>query len=149
MNRQLLESAKVAQPLVALASDLDEIVIPIATARAIIERDRPIQQQSTSSTQKKQQAALEAMPHVVDALVAMWGYHECSNYLRKLMVIDSGRDHRQGFSREAFDELVFLYRLIQDNRGSVIEEKMPKIQLDELKHHERLMQIESAYLRRS
>nr|MBS0021022.1 hypothetical protein [Gammaproteobacteria bacterium] len=150
MNRQLRESARVAQPLVAPGSHLDEVVIPATTARAIIERNRADQQQkSTRSINKKQQAALEAMPHVVNALIAMWGYHECSDYLRKLMVIDSERDYRQGFSREAFDELAFLYRLIQDNRGSVVKERMPEIQVDELKHRERLMRIESAYLRRS
>lgn len=152
MNRQLRESARVvAQPLVAPGSHLDEVVIPAATARAIIQRNRADQEQknTSSSINKKQQAALEAMPHVVNALIATWGYHECSNYLRKLMVIDSERDHRQGFSREAFDELAFLYRLIQDNRGSVVKERMPEIQLDELKHRERLMRIESAYLRRS
>jgi acyl-[acyl carrier protein]--UDP-N-acetylglucosamine O-acyltransferase len=149
MNRQLLESANVAQPLAAPANGLDEIVIPFATAQAIIERDRTGQEQNVSSTNKTHQAALEAMPHVVGALTAVWGYHECSSYLRKLMVVDTERGNRQGFSREAFDELAFLYRLIHDNGGTLIEESIPKIQRDELKHRERLMQIESAYLRRS
>lgn len=149
MNRQLLESGKLAWPIPAPASAPGEIVIPIATARAIIERDRTSQQQNTSRRVESSQAALEAMPHVVSALTAMWGYHECSTYLRKLMVIDTQRSTRQGFSREAFDELVFLYRLIQDNRRSLVKETMPKIQRDELTHRERLMRIESAYLRRS
>lgn len=148
MNRQLRESAKLGGPLVAPANGLDEIVIPITTARAVIERDRAGRQQAPNAT-RNQQAALEAIPHVIDALTALWGYHECSNYLRRLLVIDTERDNRQGFSREAFDELVFLYRLIQDSRGALIAEIMPKIQLDELKHRERLLRIEAAYLRRS
>ena len=148
MNRQLLESAKSAE-LPAIPTDgLDKIVIPRATARAIIEHGRAIRRQNDCS-EGTQHAALESIPHVVDALTSMWGYHECSNYLRKLMVVDTVRHHRRGFSRDVFDELAFLYRLIQDNRGSLITETMPRIQRDELKQRERLMRVESAYLRRS
>ncbi len=149
MNRQLIESGQLAQPLPAPVSTPDEIVIPTATARAIIERDCRNRTHNASRREEKPRAALEATPHVVNALTAMWGYHECSIYLRKLLVVDTQRGNRQGFTREAFDELVFLYRLIQDNRQSLVKEKMPKIQRDELKHRERLMRIESAYLRRS
>jgi hypothetical protein len=148
MNRQLLESVKAAVALARPDSDLDEVVIPVATARAIIDRYR-IGPQHTCDADGQQKAAIEATPHVVNALTAMWGFHECSNYLRKLMVIDTERDNRKGFSREAFEELVFLYRLIQENRNSLIKEILPRAHLDELEHRERLMRVESAYLRRS
>lgn len=152
MNRQLfaaakaLGSAKIAE---SPGSGTDEVVIPSATARAIIARARRSQQQHTGKAIERQRAALESLPHIVNALTAIWGYHECSNYLRKLLVIDTARDNRQGFSREAFEELAFLYRLVQENRSSLVQEVMPKAQRDELTHRERLMQIESAYLRRS
>lgn len=149
MNRQLLEPTTIAAPRPEFASGADKTIIPSATARAIIEHGRNRRLQKWSQAEDRSRAAIETMPHVVDALTAMWGYHECSNYLRKLMVIDTQRPNRQGFSRAAFDELVFLYRLVQDNRGSFVKETIPKVQLDELRHRERLMRVEAAYLRRS
>lgn len=148
MNRQLLESAEVAHPPMVPLDGAEEKVISSSTARSIMQCYHTMAHQTMNPGKQQQQAALEATPHVVNALTALWGYYECSDYLRKLMLIDARRESRQGFSQEAFDELVFLYQLIQDNRGSVMKETLPKIQRDELARRERLGRIESAYLGR-
>ncbi|MGF1613123.1 MAG: hypothetical protein ACFCVA_04200 [Gammaproteobacteria bacterium] len=146
MNRQLLESAEVVHPPMVPLEGAEERAISSSTARAIMQCHHTMAHQTMNPSKQQQQAALEATPHVVNALTALWGYYECSVYLRKLMVIDARRESRQGFSQEAFDELVFLCQLIQDNRGSMMKETLPKIQRDELEHRERLRRIESAYL---
>jgi hypothetical protein len=49
-------------------------------------------------------------PHIVQKLVLLWGYPECLNFLKSLVI--DWRGDRQGFRREVMAELVFLHALL-------------------------------------
>lgn len=49
-------------------------------------------------------------PHIVEKLVLLWGYPECLDFLRSLVI--DWRGNRQGFRREVMAELVFLHALL-------------------------------------
>lgn len=48
-------------------------------------------------------------PHIVEKLVLLWGYPECTGFLDSLVI--DWRGNREGFKREVMDELLFLHAL--------------------------------------
>jgi hypothetical protein len=51
-------------------------------------------------------------PHIMNAVQAMWGYHELNVYFRKLIVDERGG--RQGFPADVWDEISMLVQLHLD-----------------------------------
>ncbi len=70
------------------------------------EEDKPKPKRTGPAERVFVRAALEAYPHIVEAVCIFWGGRECDTYLSKL-VIDT-RGGRRGFPREVMDELLFL-----------------------------------------
>ena len=61
-------------------------------------------------------ASIESFPRVVKAITGLWRYAEGQKYLEELIVVESDRQKRAGFSVEVQDELMFLYQLLNDQR---------------------------------
>lgn len=57
-----------------------------------------------------QPAALEAMPHVCQQIVANWGKPECIDYLERLLR-DNRSGQRRGFALSVVEEILFLLEL--------------------------------------
>ena len=55
-----------------------------------------------------QVAAVKTMPHIYERLVQLWGYVEFFEYIDSLLLVETGREGRQGFPLEVYRELNML-----------------------------------------
>lgn len=55
-------------------------------------------------------APLEAFPHIIDLMTALWGHPEFCAYMRKLTVQERDKT-RNGFSTEVFSDIMAVYML--------------------------------------
>lgn len=55
--------------------------------------------------------ALKTMPHIYDKLKKLWGFPAFFNYLDNLMLMERGREDRQGLPENVYRELDALERL--------------------------------------
>ncbi len=55
--------------------------------------------------------ALKTMPHVYEKLKKLWGFPAFFNYMDNLMLVEPGRENRQGFPEPVYKELDALERL--------------------------------------
>lgn len=62
-------------------------------------------------------ATLEALPHVCDRIVALWGRPECSDYLRQLLR-DNRAGERGGFTLPVVQEILLLIDLMADREAA-------------------------------
>lgn len=54
--------------------------------------------------------ALKNMPHVYEKVKKLWGFPAFFGYLSSLMLVEQGRENRQGFPQEVYRELNTLER---------------------------------------
>jgi hypothetical protein len=80
-------------------SSFPDLLLDIPVAPARVRSAEPIDARSE----------IEAYPHAVEGLAALWDDPACDAYLERL-VVDS-RGHRRGFPPPVMDELLFLVEL--------------------------------------
>lgn len=71
-------------------------------------------------------AVIERFSHIVDAIQRKWGTDYLEIYLNSLMLVDSTRQHRQGFPAEVQMEFLFLLDLHRRVFGKVTPAEIPK-----------------------
>lgn len=54
--------------------------------------------------------ALKQMPHVYEKVKKLWGFPVFFSYMDSLMLVEQGRENRQGFPQEVYRELNTLER---------------------------------------
>lgn len=55
-----------------------------------------------------QVSAVKEMPHIYERLVQLWGYVEFFEYIDSLLLVETGREGRQGFPLDVYRELNLL-----------------------------------------
>ena len=120
-------------------------VIPPSIARDIIRKLHESAGAQSAGINLDVKANLEAYPHVVETLTALWGCYELKAFLKRLILSGFDRKTRAGFPEEVHEELVFLYNLFIDNESSLLKEKPPQTQLDKLAHEEKLRRQDSMW----
>jgi hypothetical protein len=58
--------------------------------------------------------AIKSMPHVFDNVKRMWGYPEFFEYVDNLLMVEEGREGRQGFPEGIYREIAALKRLFME-----------------------------------
>lgn len=120
-------------------------VIPPSIARDIIKKLHDAADSQSAADNPDEKANLEAYPHVVEMLTALWGCYELKACLKRLILSGSDRNTRVGFPPAVSEELVFLYNLFLDNENSLLKEKPPQTQLDTLAHEENIRRQDSVW----
>jgi hypothetical protein len=59
--------------------------------------------------------ALKKMPHVYEKVKKLWGFPAFFNYMDSLMLVEQGREMRQGFPEEVYRELNALEHFFIEN----------------------------------
>lgn len=59
--------------------------------------------------------ALKKMPHIYDKIKKLWGFPAFFNYMDSLMLVEQGRETRQGFPEEVYHELNALEHFFINN----------------------------------
>jgi hypothetical protein len=59
--------------------------------------------------------AIKKMPHIFEKVKKIWGFPAFFNYMDTLMLVEKGRETRQGFSEEAYRELMSLERFFVEH----------------------------------
>lgn len=126
-------------------STMHDRVIPPSIARDIITKLHDSAGSQSVGSNPDEKANLEAYPHVVETLTALWGCYELKAFLKRLILSGSDRNPRAGFPQAVYEELVFLYNLFLDNESSLLKEKPPQAQLDQLAHEEKLRRRDSVW----
>lgn len=54
--------------------------------------------------------ALKRMPHIYEKVQKLWGFPAFFNYMDGLMLVEQGRENRQGFPEDVYRELNILER---------------------------------------
>ncbi len=49
--------------------------------------------------------ALKAMPHIYEKIKKLWGFPAFFNYMDNVMLVEPGRENRQGFPADVYREL--------------------------------------------
>ena len=58
--------------------------------------------------------ALKSMPHVYEKVQKLWGFPAFFSYMDGLMLVEPGRENRQGFPEAVYHELDALDRLFSN-----------------------------------
>jgi hypothetical protein len=59
--------------------------------------------------------ALKKIPHVFEKIKKLWGFPAFFNYMDNLMLVERGREGRQGFPEDVYRELMALERFFAEN----------------------------------
>ncbi len=52
--------------------------------------------------------ALKKLPHVFEKVKKLWGFPAFFNYMDTLMLVERGRENRQGFPEDVYKDLISL-----------------------------------------
>lgn len=77
--------------------------------------------------------ALKKMPHVYEKLKKLWGFPAFFNYMDNLMLVEPGREGRQGFPMEVYTELDALDRLFMNYPEEVCHPSLVSSDREEVK----------------
>jgi hypothetical protein len=77
--------------------------------------------------------ALKSMPHVYDKVKKLWGFPAFFNYMDGLMLVEQGREGRQGFPEEVYQELNRLEHFFASNPDLVAHPSLVASDHDEIK----------------
>ena len=58
--------------------------------------------------------AIKSMPHVYQNIKNVWGYPEFFEYIDNLLMVEEGREGRQGFPEGVYKEIAALKRLFME-----------------------------------
>lgn len=80
--------------------------------------DNPLLQQLEPGEDKRNVIdkclALKRMPHIFDKVVKLWGFPAFFTYMDNLMLVEPGREGRQGLPEDVYHELAALDKLFTD-----------------------------------
>ncbi|MEZ5539020.1 MAG: hypothetical protein R3E63_03475 [Pseudomonadales bacterium] len=59
--------------------------------------------------------ALKKLPHVYEKVKKLWGFPAFFNYIGSLMMVEKGREGRQGFPEDVYRELMSLEKFFVEH----------------------------------
>jgi len=77
--------------------------------------------------------ALKTMPHVYEKVKKLWGFPAFFNYVDGLMLVEQGRESRQGFPEEVYLELNRLEHFFSSNPDLVAHPSLVASDREEIK----------------
>lgn len=77
--------------------------------------------------------ALKTMPHVYEKLKKLWGFPAFFNYVDSLMLVEPGREGRQGFPEDVYMELDSLDRLFSEYPDEVSHPSLIAMDREEIR----------------
>lgn len=87
--------------------------------------------------------ALKTMPHVYEKVKKLWGFPAFFEYMDSLMLVEKGRENRQGFPAEVYRELAALEKFFVENPVAAAHPTLTAADCEEIRQiiHDRAFRV--------